>query len=323
MAEVSPDQKPIGTGFHAKSTAMDVAEGHDLTGKTVVITGGYSGIGFETTRALASCGARLILPARRPDTAKEALSDIEGDLTVSAMDLSDFESVAKGAAEIAESAPIIDILINNAGVMACPLRRVNDIYEYQFATNHLGHYLLTKGLMASLQSAEIPRIVALSSTGHRLSPVRFDDPHFQKDPYDKWVAYGQAKTANSLFAVGLAQQYGKEGIAAYSVHPGGIMTPLQRHLAQEEMVALGWLNEDGSMPPQVKALFKTPEQGASTTLVAALSPALNGINGVYLEDGDIAKRATEDSMTFQHVRDHAVDQEAAEKLWKLTQDFVG
>jgi NAD(P)-dependent dehydrogenase (short-subunit alcohol dehydrogenase family) len=265
------DQKPIGSGFHAKSTAKEVIQGIGLKGKNAIVTGGYSGIGLETVRALASAGARVTVPARRPELASEALASVAGEIEIAPMDLADLASVRGFADHYAGTGRALNLLINNAGIMACPLARVGKGWESQFGTNHLGHMALAMKLAPQLQAAEGARIVALSSIGHARSDVIWDDPHFNTRPYDKWEAYGQSKTANALFALGVDLLGREIGVRAFSVHPGGIFTPLQRHLPDEDMVALGWKNADGTIPPAVQASFKTPEQGASTTVWATAS----------------------------------------------------
>jgi len=165
-------------------------------------------------------------------------------------------------------------------------------------------------------------VVELSSTGHKRSDIRWDDVHFRADPYEKWVAYGQSKTANALFALGFDMRYAEEGIRAFSVHPGGIMTPLQRHLSNEEMAALGWTDEEGNLLEEVEHLFKTPSQGASTTLWAATSPDLEGLGGLYCEDCDVAELATEDMPRYLGVAPWAVDEESADRLWTLSEEML-
>ncbi|MFC6197658.1 SDR family NAD(P)-dependent oxidoreductase [Ponticaulis profundi] len=315
-------QKPIDSGFGHGSTCLDVVSGIDLTGQTAIVTGGYSGIGIETVRALSSAGADVIVPARRPDAAREALSHIGGHVAVGTMDLGDLSSVRQFADAFLESGKPLDILINNAGVMACPEGRVGPGWELQFGTNHMGHFALTKTLMPALQKADGARVVALSSTAHKISDIRWDDMQFENGSYDKWQAYGQAKTANSLFAVGLDQKYADQGIRAYGVHPGGIMTPLQRHLPQEEMIALGWLDKNGEMPEQVKAIFKTPEQGGATATWCATSPAMSTLGGVYCEDCNVAQLGDENSPRWAHVQPHAVNEESAERLWAISEDLL-
>lgn len=316
------DQQPIGSGFHAKSTAADVISGIDLTGKTAIVTGGYSGIGLETVRALAGAGARVIVPARRPDTASQALADVAGAIEVAAMDLGDLDSVRAFASDVVSSGTPVDLLINNAGIMACPLTRVGQDWESQFAINHLGHFELARRLHPALVRAGGARIVALSSTAHIMTDVHWEDPHFRTHEYDKWQAYGQAKSANALFALGADLNWKDQGIRAFAVHPGGIFTPLQRHLSDEEMVALGWKNADGSIPEPVKAMFKTPEQGASTTVWAATSPTLDGRGGVYCENCDIAKLADENSQRWEHARDWICDDTKASQLWQMSEEML-
>ncbi len=312
------DQKPINSPFHAKSTAAEVVEGIDLSGKLAIVTGGYSGIGLETVRAISSVGAEVIVPARDVAKARDALKGLPGKVSVAAMDLADLSSVRKFANEVKASRKAVHLLINNAGVMACPETRVGPGWELQFATNHIGHFVLTKELTPLLKAANGARVVALSSTGHKISPIRWGDIHFVKEPYQKWTAYGQSKTANALFAVGLDARMKADGVRAFALHPGGIMTPLQRHLQLEEMVAAGWLNEKGDPSEAARALFKTPEQGASTTVWCATSPLLDGMGGVYCEDCNIAKPGGPNSPRYAEVQPYAVDPDEAERLWLET-----
>lgn len=315
-------QNPIGSGFGAKSTAREVVGDLDLSGKTAIVTGGYSGIGLETTRALAGAGARVIAPARSPDKAREALAGVEGDVRHAAMDLGDLASVRRFAEEFVDEGAPLHLLINNAGIMACPETRVGSGWEAQFAVNHIGHFVLTGGLAPALEKAKGARVVCLSSIAHKRSGIIWDDIHFNTADYDKWAAYGQSKTANALFALGLDMRLGPKGVRAFAVHPGGIMTPLQRHLQAEEMIALGWLDKDGKMPPEVAAIFKTPEQGASTTVWCAVSPQLDGCGGVYCEDCDIAANQTGDSPRWKHVAPWAVDEDDADRLWAVTEEML-
>lgn len=315
-------QKPIGSGFHAKSTANEVLEGVDLSGKNAVVTGGYSGIGLETVRALAKAGAKVTVPARRVDAAEAALGEIAGDIEIANMDLGNIASVRKFAADYAQTGRHLHILINNAGIMACPETRVGPGWEAQFGVNHLGHMAMTLGLAQSMQKAGGARLVCLSSTAHAMMDVKWDDPHFKSSEYDKWQAYGQAKTANALFAMGVDARGKDYGVRAFSVHPGGIFTPLQRHLPEEEMVALGWKNADGTVPPAIAAMFKTPEQGASTSLWAATSARLEGMGALYCEDGDVAQLATDESARYEHVRAWACDEAGAEKLWAMSETML-
>ena len=315
-------QKPLGSNFHAKSTASEVLEGIDLTGKNAVVTGGYSGIGIETVRALAAAGAKVTVPARRLEAAEEALGGVAGDIEIASMDLGDLASTRKFASDYAETGRALHILINNAGIMACPETRVGPDWEAQFGVNHLGHMAMTMGLAECMQKAEGARLVCLSSTAHAMTDVHWDDPHFASHDYDKWQAYGQAKSANALFAKQVDKMGNDHGVQAFSVHPGGIFTPLQRHLPEEEMVALGWKNADGTIPEAVAAMFKTPEQGASTSVWAATSPELNDKGGVYCENCDIAKLATEESMRWEHARAWICDDEKAERLWDMSETML-
>jgi NAD(P)-dependent dehydrogenase (short-subunit alcohol dehydrogenase family) len=315
-------QKSMQSEFGFESTAQDVIEGADLHGKTAVVTGGYSGLGLETVKALAGAGAQVIVPARRPDVALHALEALSDSVSVVALDLADINSVDRFVADFLQKNSVLDILINNAAIMACPETRVGSGWEAQFATNHLGHFRMTNGLMPAILRAESPRIVSLSSAAHKYSDIIWDDMHFNVGSYEKWKAYGQAKTANSLFAVGLQCRFGGKGLDAFSVHPGGILTPLQRHLSIEEMVALGWTNDKGEVSEQAKAKFKSPAGGAATSIWCATSPKLAGKGGVYCEDCNIADLVTEASQRFVGVASWAVDPEAAGRLWTLSKKML-
>jgi NAD(P)-dependent dehydrogenase (short-subunit alcohol dehydrogenase family) len=312
-------QQPIGSGFGARSTAAEVLEGIDLTDRLAIVTGGYSGLGLETVRALSGAGAGVIVPARRPAHAAEVLAGI-ARVQVDELDLGDLDSVRSFARRVLDRGRSVDILINNAAIMACPETRVGPGWEAQFATNHLGHFTLANMLWPLLAAKRGARVVALSSTGHKLSPIRFDDLQFESG-YEKWAAYGQAKTANSLFAVRLDALGQDAGVRAFAAHPGGIRTPLQRHLSHEEMVAAGWMDEEGKLDER----FKTPEQGASTSTWAATSPALAGMGGVYCENCDIAKPTVADSPTarIEGVDPHAIDPDDAARLWAVSAELTG
>lgn len=312
----TPQQK-IGSGFGAQSTTREVLEGIDLTGKVAIVTGGYSGLGLETTRALAGAGAHVVVPARRPGTAEQALAGVNG-VEVDELDLADLASVRAFAERFLASGRSAEIVINNAGIMACPETRVGPGWEAQFATNHLGHYALVNLLWPAI-AHDGARVVSVSSAGHRRSPLRWDDVMFERG-YDKWEAYGQAKTANALFAVQLDALGQAAGVRAFSLHPGGIRTPLQRHLTTEEMVAAGWIDEQGNL---IASGFKTPEQGAATEVWAATSPQLQGMGGVYCEDCDIAELVPADDTTAGGVREYAVNPDQAARLWALSAELTG
>ncbi|MEV0096769.1 SDR family NAD(P)-dependent oxidoreductase [Streptomyces sp. NPDC050738] len=307
-------QHTIGSGFGYRSTVDDVLSGIDLSGKTAVVTGGGSGLGLATTRALARAGAQVLVPARRQAAAKEALDGIDG-VGTDDLDLADLDSVRAFADRFLASGRTIDIMINNAGVMACPETRVGPGWEAQFATNHLGHFALVNRLWPAI-AAGGGRVVAVSSGAHGMG-MHWDDIHFAHG-YDKWQAYGQAKAANVLFAVHLDALASKDGVRAFSVHPGSILTPLQRHLPKEDMIEAGWIDESGR---PADPTFKTPEQGAATAVWAATSPRLAGMGGVYCEDGDIAGPAVEGGEGGVHA--HATDPVQAARLWALSAELTG
>lgn len=250
-------QLRIGTGFGAHSTAADVLSGIDLTGTTALVTGGYSGLGLETTRALARAGAHVIVPARRPVIAERALHDITGT-EVHALDLADLESVRVFCERFLETRRPLRILINGAGVMACPETRVGPGWEAHFAINHLGHFALVHHLRSALASGGA-RVVSIASSGHFLSGIRWDDVHFRTG-YDRWLAYAQSKTANALFALHLDTLGADRGLSAFAVHPGSILTPLQRHIPRQEWLAQGWVTPDGGKPPVSKPRSRARRQ---------------------------------------------------------------
>lgn len=312
---MTTSQHKIGSGFGYRSTADEVLGGINLTGKLAVVTGGYSGLGLETTRALSRAGAHVVVPARRPETAKEAIDGI-ANVEVDSLDLADLDSVQEFAERFLASGRTIDLLINNAGIMACPETRVGPGWEAQFATNHLGHFALVNRLWPALVADGGARVVSVSSSGHRLSDIRWDDPQFEQG-YDKWAAYGQAKTANVLFAVQLDAVGKEHGVRAFALHPGGILTPLQRHMQREEMVERGWVDADGNL---TNPAFKSPEEGAATQVWAATSPQLDGLGGVFCEDCEISEVSTDDA---PGVRPYAIDPEAAARLWTMSAELTG
>jgi NAD(P)-dependent dehydrogenase (short-subunit alcohol dehydrogenase family) len=314
----------ITSPFGAKTAAREVAEGHDLSGRSAIVTGAATGIGVETARALAEAGADVMLAVRNTEAGEITAADLrktaKGTVIVGKADLSDLNSVAAFARAWGE-APL-HLLINNAGVMACPLAYTAQDLEMQVGTNHFGHYLLSmmlaRALMNAAEASRASRVVALSSIGHRRSPVHFEDIHYRQRAYDKWEAYGQSKTANSLFAVGFDARFAEHGVNANAVMPGGIMTPLQRHLSREEMIGFGWMDETGKLNDR----FKTTEQGASTSVWAAVGDELEGKGGLYLEN--CAQAAPWDNdRPFEGVMPHALDPEAAERLWAVSEDTVG
>jgi NAD(P)-dependent dehydrogenase (short-subunit alcohol dehydrogenase family) len=313
----------ITSPFHAQSTAAEVIAGHNLTGKTALVTGANSGLGLETTRALLSANAEVILAVR--DTAKgehvaQELRTTTGNQKthILPLDLGTLSGVRQAAEQFLAHWSRLDLLINNAGIMATLQSYTPDGFEQQFGTNHLGHYLLTRLLLPALQAAAPARIVVLSSGRHRQSDVHFDDIHYHHRPYNKWEAYGQSKTANALLAVCLTQHFGADGITANIVSPGGVQTGLMRHLTQEEMRILGFIDNANHFAPR----FKTPEQGAATSVWAAVGPELEGIGGRYLED--CQELAAYDPVTNPRgYMPYALDGDRAERLWRLSQELVG
>ncbi|MGW3353512.1 SDR family NAD(P)-dependent oxidoreductase [Nonomuraea rubra] len=305
-------QHKLGSGFGAHSTAGDILTGHDMSGKNVLITGGYSGLGLEATRALAQAGAHVIVPARRLGVASEALAGIPGT-EVRELDLADPGSIRAFAETFLETGRTLDILIGNAGVMAYPDTLVGPGWEAHLAINHLGHYALVNHLRPALLTPGA-RVVSVASSGHFLSDIRWDDPHFRHG-YDHWLAYGQSKTANALFAVHLNTL----GVRAFAVHPGSILTPLQRHIPHAQQIAQGWISSDG----QHAEGFKTPAQGAATAVWAATSPLLDSYGGAYCQDCDLAEPATTDDMLIGGVKPWALDPGSAARLWTVSAELTG
>lgn len=324
---IQPDSHPaITSRFGARSTALDVIQGISLQGRNAIVTGGAAGLGLETSRALACAGADLTLAVRNQDqgraTAEVLRREYPGvNVRVAALDLSDLATVRKFAADWIAEGKALDILINNAAIMACPLTRTAQGWEAQFATNHMGHFALTTALIPALKQAAAnsgdARVVALSSSGHKIAGVDFDDIHFERREYNKWKAYGQAKSANALFALGLHLRFGSQCITANAVHPGGIMTGLQKFLPLEEMRALGWLKADGT----TLDIFKTPAQGAATSVWAATAPQLKGHGGLYLEDCQQGLLA-EPTNRVSGYSPHIADPVAAQRLWAVSEALL-
>jgi NAD(P)-dependent dehydrogenase (short-subunit alcohol dehydrogenase family) len=319
---ISEQQHSIETGFGNKSEASEVMSGIDLSGKVALVTGGYSGIGFETVRALTGAGAKVIVPSRDVDRAVTTLDGVIGAEQIGFMDLSDLPSVTRFGEAIAANHPTIDIAIFNAGVMACPLYRTQQGLEWQLGVNHVGHYVLLQTLLPALRAARGARLVTLSSIAHRMSAVRFDDMNYTDREYDKWQAYGQAKSAQSLMAVELDRREAGNGIRSFSVHPGGIFTPLQRHLGNAEMAEFGWTDTDGRPSPVAEKLFKTTTQGCATSLWAATHSLLDNIGGVYCEDCNVSDVVPDESNAFTGVRQWAVDSETAQRTWTETEALI-
>jgi NAD(P)-dependent dehydrogenase (short-subunit alcohol dehydrogenase family) len=309
-------QQPIHTGLGAHTTAREALGGRRLDGKVAIITGGYAGIGRETARVLADAGAEVIVPARDAGKARAALAGLPG-VELEALDLADPASIDAFAARFLATGRPLHVLINNAGIMAAPLSRDARGFESHLAINHIGHFQLTQRLWPALARAGGARVVAVSSRGHLYGRVDFDDPHFERRAYEKMPGYGQSKTANVLFAVGLDARGRGAGIRGFSLHPGAILeTDLGRYMSPEEQAAaVERARRVGG--------FKTVEQGAATTIWCATSPALEGMGGVYCEDCDVAVAVPADHPEPRGVRPWAIDPALAERLWIQSEAWIG
>ncbi|MFI7522002.1 SDR family NAD(P)-dependent oxidoreductase [Micromonospora globbae] len=308
----------VSTPFTNKTTALEVVRGVDLTGRRAVVTGGASGIGVETARALAQAGADVTLAVRNPSAGQEALADITATtgndrILVAPLDLADLGSVA---AFVANWDGPLHILVDNAGIMAAPEMRTPQGWEMQFATNHLGHFALATGLHPALSAAGGARIVSVSSAAHLRSPVVFDDIHFARRAYDPWLAYGQSKTANVLFAVEATRRWAGDGILVNALHPGAIRTNLQRYVSDEELERMR--AQTGGTAGA--GYWKTTEQGAATSVLLAASPLLDGVGGRYFEDCQEA--GPNQPGTRTGYAPYAMDPEAAERLWRVSEDML-
>lgn len=309
--------------FGATTTADEVLEGIDLSGRTVFITGGASGLGTETARAMAAKGAHIVIAVRDMAKGEAAVKEICKGLSNNAVDiiecdLASLDSIRQCAKTANAKYDKIDLLINNAGVMACPKKETADGFEMQFGTNHIGHFLLTNLLMPIVEKGENQRIVNLSSRGHHFDTVHFDDPNFENRDYEKWASYGQSKTANIMFSVGLEKRLADKGIHAYAVHPGGIQTNLGRHLTEDDIAALFKRMEENTGE---SVTFKTVQAGAATSCYAATAPEIAGRGGVYCEDCHVAE-VNDDDPTGS-VKSYAVDPDNADKLWAVSEALVG
>jgi NAD(P)-dependent dehydrogenase (short-subunit alcohol dehydrogenase family) len=308
--------------FGFASTTADVLEGVDLSGRRVLITGAGSGLGQETARALAAHGASVVLAVRDADRAQPAVDAIRSaaadgaEVEVRTVDLGSFDSIRSFTDGVLADHDRFDVLIANAGVMACPEGRTADGFETQFGTNHLGHFLLVNRLRPLLAGGPA-RIVNLSSAGHRFSDVVLDDINFEQTPYEPWQAYGRSKTANILFAVELDRRGREAGQRACAVHPGSIMTPLGRHITEESLATLQEARAGRPTPE-----WKTPEQGAATTVWAGFVADADAVGGRYCEDCSVSS-VTDDPTSPVGVFPYALDAVTAADLWARSEELVG
>ena len=325
-------QKPIGSGFNAASIATEVIKGIDLTGKIAVVTGGYAGIGLETAKTLASAGATVIVPARNTEKAKKSLEGIP-NIELETMDLMNPTSIDAFAEKFLASDRPVHLLINNAGIMWVPLQRDERGYESQLSTNHLGHFQLTARLWSALAKANGARVINVSSWGHHFSPFNFEDPNFLNREYETLLGYGQSKTANILFSLELDNRGKNFGVRSYSLHPGAIVeTDLKRHMSEEQLKSTGVFDDNGNIIRDASKGLKTIQQGASTTIFAAVSPKLENIGGVYCENTEVAQLdlQKDDPRQRMHgvtriegVMPYALEEENAKKLWTLSEELTG
>ncbi|UWX62494.1 SDR family NAD(P)-dependent oxidoreductase [Chryseobacterium oranimense] len=327
---INPLQHPILSGFNEKTTAQEIIKGTDLTGKTVIITGGYAGIGLETTKVLAAAGANVIIPARDIEKAGKNLAGIE-NIEFEKMDLMDPDSIDDFSQRFLASGRKLDLLINNAGIMWVPLRRDSRGIESQLATNYLGQFHLTARLWPALKRSGNARVLSVSSYGHQMSDFNFEDPNFEQREYQTLLGYGQSKTACNLFAAALDERGKKFNIRAYSLHPGSVFgTDLGREEPIDLFIQMGTHDENGKIKPEVEAKLKTIPQGAATTIWCATSPALQNIGGVYCENCDIAEidlgqieHRFDEPETIRGVQPYSIDKDNAERLWTLSEEMLG
>lgn len=322
---MTPSAPLITTPFTADSTTNEVLRGIDLGGVRAVVTGASSGLGRETARALAAAGADVTMAVRNLADGEAVADEIAGlgasqRPRVAALDLADQDSVSRflGAWE----GPL-HLLVNNAGLVTGGLDRTSEGWELQFATNHLGHFVLTAGLHRALAAGAVERdgarIVSLSSTAHMRANIDFDDLHFNRRPYDPQIAYAQAKTANSLLAVEAIRRWASDGIVANTVNPGGVATGLQRNFTSQQKASLDAAEAAGLFA------YKTVEQGAATTIVAAVRPEFAHVGGRYLDDAREAYTVPNDADLADHphgVKAWALDPAAAEQLWTVSTNLV-
>jgi NAD(P)-dependent dehydrogenase (short-subunit alcohol dehydrogenase family) len=313
--------------FGATSTTDEVLDGVDLSGKRVLVTGVSAGLGVETARALLAHGAEVVGAARDLAKAKRARAGVNaaggnGDkLELVELDLASLDSVRVCANALIDDGKPFDLVIANAGVMACPFSKTADGFETQFGTNHLGHFVLVNRIASLMKPGS--RLVNLSSAGHRYSDVDLGDPNFERTPYDPWVAYGRSKTANILFAVEFDRRHKAEGIRATALHPGGIETELSRHIGEDEIKKLvDRINAQTRAAGEPDFKFKTIPQGAATTVWAGVVAAADDVGGRYCEDCHVAE-VEPDAAKRAGVKPYALNPETAKALWSKSEEMVG
>jgi NAD(P)-dependent dehydrogenase (short-subunit alcohol dehydrogenase family) len=320
-------QAPLNSGFTATSTASEVIEGISLAGKVAIVTGGYTGIGLETTKTLAAAGATVVVPARSLDKAQQNLAGV-ANVELAELDLLNPDSIDAFTTSFLASGRPLHLLIHNAGIMFVPLRRNSRGAESQLATNYLAPFQLTARLWEALKAAQGARVVNVSSLGHQFGPFDFEDPNFEHHDYNTMAAYGQSKTALNLFALELDNRAKVFGVRAYSLHPGNIWgTELLRETPMEIQQQFGFYDAEGKEVLEVTNALKTIPQGAATTVWCATSPMLNDLGGVYCEDVDVASLALgegfSEGVKSAGVMPYSVDAAAAKRLWSVSEELTG
>ncbi len=305
-----------------RPTALEVIHGHDLHGCNAIVTGGATGIGYETVRALAQAGARVLIATKDMDIAHEATAALQRQsasqtIAVEYLDLASLSSVKQFVEKFLTQGHRLHLLINNAGIMAAPLSYTSDGLESHFAINYLGHFALTLGLLPALEAAGKARVLTLTSIAHRRSNIMFDDIHYRQRPYDGWEAYGQSSTANVLLGVAFTERYAASGITANAVMPGGIMTGIQKYVSREKQMELGWIDESGTVSP----IFKTPEEGAATTIWGAVAKELDDRGGLYLQNCTIAGTWKPNNPLIGYMP-YALDPINARRLWDISETLT-
>lgn len=315
-------QKPINSGFNAKSTTEEVIKGISLEGKIAIVTGGNSGIGLETVKTLAKAGAKVIVPARDIEKAKRNLDGIP-NVELEELDLANPNSIDTFAEKFLKSERPLHLLINNAGIMWVPLRRDSRGFESQLAVNYLAHFQLTARLWSALKKANGARVVNVSSGGHQFSDFNFEDPNFLHRDYETLLGYGQSKTAVNLFSIELDNHSKEFNVRSYALCPGAVgETELGREAPLDLFQKLGYVDSEGNLLPEVKASLKTIPQGAATSVWCATSPLLNDLGGVYCENVDIAE-LNSDVKIIGGIKPYSLDETNAKRLWKLSEEMTG